>query len=118
MASKSGRVAGILVLMLVVPCAILITVALAGNYAFRTPVGLHSFGTVDVESWDKGLVSAEGTWQPERKAERILFLTLDRPLNISNMVCRQSWSRKSEQSDKWSFCLTAGTLCPTNQERP
>jgi hypothetical protein len=30
----------------------------------------------------------------------------------------QSWSRKSEQSDKWSFCLTAGTLCPTNQERP
>ena len=30
----------------------------------------------------------------------------------------QSWSRKSEQSDKWSFCLTAGTLCPANQERP
>ena len=30
----------------------------------------------------------------------------------------ESWSRKSEQSDKWSFCLTAGTLCPTNQERP
>lgn len=89
MASKSGRVAGILVLMLVVPCAILITVALAGNYAFRTPVGLHSFGTVDVEFWDKGLVSAEGTWQPERKPERILFLTLDRPLNISNMVCRR-----------------------------
>jgi hypothetical protein len=32
--------------------------------------------------------------------------------------CGESWSRKSEQSDKWSFCLTAGTLCPTNQERP
>ena len=32
--------------------------------------------------------------------------------------CEQSWSRKSEQSDKWSFCLTAGTLCPANQERP
>ncbi len=30
----------------------------------------------------------------------------------------QSWSRKSEQDDKWSFCLTAGTLCPANQERP
>ena len=30
----------------------------------------------------------------------------------------ESWSRKSEQSDKWSFCLTAGTLCPANQERP
>ena len=30
----------------------------------------------------------------------------------------QSWSRKSERGDKWSFCLTAGTLCPANQERP
>ncbi len=30
----------------------------------------------------------------------------------------QSWSRKSEQGDKWSFCLTGGTLCPANQERP
>ena len=25
---------------------------------------------------------------------------------------------KSEQGDKWSFCLTAGTLVPANQERP
>jgi hypothetical protein len=30
----------------------------------------------------------------------------------------ESWSRKSEQGDKWSFCLTAGTLCPANQEKP
>ena len=29
----------------------------------------------------------------------------------------QSRSRKSAQDDKWSFCLTAGTLCPANQER-
>ena len=29
----------------------------------------------------------------------------------------QSWIRKSAQGDKWSFCLTAGTLCPANQER-
>ena len=28
------------------------------------------------------------------------------------------WSRKSAQDDKWSFCLTAGTLWPANQERP
>jgi hypothetical protein len=34
------------------------------------------------------------------------------------VLSTESWSRKSEQSDKWSFCLTAGTLCPTNQERP
>ncbi len=25
--------------------------------------------------------------------------------------------QESEQDDKWSFCLTAGTLCPANQER-
>jgi hypothetical protein len=30
----------------------------------------------------------------------------------------ERWSRKSEQGDKWSFCLTAGTLWPANQERP
>jgi hypothetical protein len=30
----------------------------------------------------------------------------------------QSWSEKSAQGDKWSFCLTAGTLCLPNQERP
>jgi hypothetical protein len=30
---------------------------------------------------------------------------------------RKSRSRKSAQGDKWSFCLTAGTLCPANQER-
>ncbi len=29
----------------------------------------------------------------------------------------QSRSRKSAQDDKWSFCLTVGTLCPLNQER-
>ena len=34
------------------------------------------------------------------------------------LVALQSWSRKSERGDKWSFCLTAGTLCPANQERP
>jgi hypothetical protein len=31
---------------------------------------------------------------------------------------QQSRSRKSAQCDKWSFCLTAGTLWPANQERP
>jgi hypothetical protein len=28
----------------------------------------------------------------------------------------ESRLRKLEQEDRWSFCLTAGTLCPTNQE--
>ena len=30
----------------------------------------------------------------------------------------KSRSRKSAQDDKWSFCLTVGTLCPSYQERP
>jgi hypothetical protein len=38
-------------------------------------------------------------------------------LAIAFVASGESWSRKSEQDDKWSFCLTAGTLCPANQER-
>jgi hypothetical protein len=30
----------------------------------------------------------------------------------------QSRLRKSAQGDRWSFCLTAGTLCRANQETP
>jgi CRP/FNR family cyclic AMP-dependent transcriptional regulator len=30
----------------------------------------------------------------------------------------KSWPHESGQDDKWSFCLTAGTLCRANQERP
>jgi hypothetical protein len=30
----------------------------------------------------------------------------------------ESWPHESGQDDKWSFCLTGGTLCPANQERP
>jgi hypothetical protein len=37
--------------------------------------------------------------------------------NVSRMFI-ESRPRKSAQDDKWSFCLTVGTLCPTNQERP
>jgi hypothetical protein len=32
-------------------------------------------------------------------------------------MANQSRPQESEQDDKWSFCLTAGTLCPANQER-
>ena len=41
--------------------------------------------------------------------------------NDPDAVCDalyKSRSRKSAQGDKWSFCLTAGTLWPANQERP
>jgi len=36
---------------------------------------------------------------------------------LDNVQRIQSRPRKSEQDDKWSFCLTAGTLWPANQER-
>ena len=36
----------------------------------------------------------------------------------SGLGYEESRSRKSAQDDKWSFCLTAGTLCPSYQERP
>ena len=38
-------------------------------------------------------------------------------LAAGDKFCGKSWSRKSAQDDKWSFRLTVGTLCPTNQER-
>jgi hypothetical protein len=36
---------------------------------------------------------------------------------ITRISVFESRPQESEQDDKWSFCLTAGTLCPTNQER-
>jgi uncharacterized protein (DUF486 family) len=39
-------------------------------------------------------------------------------VGILTLPAVQSRSRKSAQDDKWSFCLTVGTLCPSNQERP
>jgi hypothetical protein len=36
---------------------------------------------------------------------------------IANLSQGQSRPQESEQDAKWSFCLTAGTLCPANQER-
>ncbi len=45
-----------------------------------------------------------------------LKVKCERPDALINYV-RQSWPQEFEQDDKWSFCLTAGTLCPANQER-
>jgi nitrate/nitrite-specific signal transduction histidine kinase len=54
---------------------------------------------------------------------RHIVRPLQRLENVANAVGEtkdydQSRSRKSAQGDKWSFCLTAGTLWPANQERP
>ena len=39
-------------------------------------------------------------------------------LAAGDKFCGKSWPRKSAQDDRWSFCLTVGTLCPANPERP
>ena len=90
-ASKAKRVAGIIALMLAGLCVILFGWIFVVNHTLPTSIGLHSFGKVDVDGWDQGFVLAEGTWRAERKPERILLLTLSKPLNISKIRCvRQS----------------------------
>ncbi len=49
-------------------------------------------------------------------ARRLVFSRAQMPI-IHLPVVPKSWPQGSEQDDKWSFCLTAGTLCPANQER-
>ena len=51
-----------------------------------------------------------------RQAYRVLSGTVDHTPKYG-ADCVQSRPQESEQDDKWSFCLTAGTLCPANQER-
>jgi hypothetical protein len=43
---------------------------------------------------------------------------MEAELRILRQEQVKSRPRKFAQNDKWSFCLTAGTLVPANQERP
>jgi hypothetical protein len=52
----------------------------------------------------------------DRHVKAVLTLN-DENRPVSPEPVQESRSRKSAQGDKWSFCLTAGTLCPANQER-
>ena len=73
--------------------------------------------------WDKSLTSGEifrdEIMRQLATAKAVIVIWTERSVK-SDWVCAEAerWSRKSEQGDKWSFCLTAGTLCPANQERP
>src|SRR5262249_55135996 len=90
-ASKAKRVTGIVALMLAGLCVILFGWFFTVEHIFPPSVGLHSFGDVEVDRWDQGFVYAKGKWRAERKPDRILFLTLSKPLNISQIHCdRQS----------------------------
>jgi len=42
---------------------------------------------------------------------------LDLPDIVAAQDEAESRPQESERDDKWSFCLTAGTLCPANQEK-
>ncbi len=48
-----------------------------------------------------------------QRRSMISAATLGRPLFCDFLVVAfgsKSWARKSAQDDRWSFCLTAGTL--------
>jgi len=72
------------------------------GYAFANPpYGLKMF-----------VPALQGEWS--KSVQRYL----QRCMDIQGLRHRQqSRLRKFEQVDKWSFCLTAGTLVPANQER-
>jgi hypothetical protein len=47
-----------------------------------------------------------------------ILVSLRTRLPLSEVDGRlQNRPQESERDDKWSFCLTAGTLCPANQEK-
>jgi monoamine oxidase len=76
---------------------------LGSDFARRVkPLGLHRWGS---DPFARGSYSYALPGQAACRGA--LAATVDK-----------RWSRKSEQGDKWSFCLTAGTLWPANQERP
>ena len=79
-------------------------------------------------SWQKGGVeNANGRlrrWLPRQididqvSDEEIQDIVIT--ANLTPRKClgfKKSGSRKFGQRDRWSFCLIAGTLCPSNQER-
>ena len=58
----------------------------------------------DPEIWDTSGFALVLSWLAQKWNQRCRKLAQSRP-------------QESEQDDKWSFCLTAGTLCPANQEK-
>jgi hypothetical protein len=76
----------------------------------RKELGKHEIATVPTMAIDKEAELIQlTTWWRTRRRMRIV--------GLAGLRC-QSRFRKSAQDDKWNFCLTAGTLCPANQERP
>ena len=62
-----------------------------------------------------GLVAVEAAC---REALASGIASADVILNIlARSQAPESRPRKSAQDDEWSFCLTAGTVVPANQER-
>ena len=68
-----------------------------------------------------GLISAPEAAEEIIANERADLVTLGRILLFDPYwplhAAKESRPQEFEQDDKWSFCLTAGTLCPANQER-
>src|SRR5436190_14731672 len=114
--------------------------ALQYNFVFDRAGGLAQLNNPNWPQWVSTIIPpkegelANGTYRPlltpvnfEQSKPGTKYFTAwyAGPLSINNhrgqlefIPSKQSRSRKSAQGDKWSFCLTAGTLWPANQERP
>jgi len=66
-----------------------------------------------------GDINVRVTKQPEHGTVETVAATdyVRFPKENIRSKCNQSRPQESERDDKWSFCLTAGTLCPANQEK-
>ena len=125
---RLGRVfstkAGIITTAVVVACSLLAIILLSKEYYTDGLAARLVFG--GVLGFGFGYVSAKnGRGPPLIVSQRSTYLSIGMALIILAMVAphvdtwfSQSWFRKSAQDARWSFCLTAGTLCPANQEQP
>ena len=109
--------------------ALQLRTALWEDRAFKKQEGVVASGTVKWFNPTKGY----GFIQPSSGGGKDVFVHISAvekaglsTLNDGQQVeydlvankGKESRFRKSAQDDKWSFCLTVGTLCPANQERP
>ena len=96
------------------------------------PAALEGAARVHAGNVDDGILAIEkGIAQCEKIKNRsmrpVFFAGLSEAYTVAGRFAEaakaledalaKSRLRKSAQDDKWSFCLTAGTLCPANQER-
>ena len=99
------------------------------DYTPRVPCGLRCFWSITVYVDPRAGTCASGNGQnraglasrssgdPADPLGVVLKRRAEQEPTKNDKRWRQSRPQESERDDKWSFCLTAGTLCPANQEK-